>query len=91
MRSKLIILSIVITLVSQTETILIDSTNINLPETEISNTSETASLKEAKSTIIPSQGFSFNSLWRGVLGMITLPPEASTLLKAVLKSSPAFK
>ena len=27
---------------------------------------------EAKDTIIPSQGFSFNSLWRGVLGMVTL-------------------
>ena len=27
---------------------------------------------ESKDTIIPSQGFSFNSLWRGVLGMVTL-------------------
>lgn len=25
-----------------------------------------------ESTIIPSQGFSFNSLWRGILGMVTL-------------------
>jgi len=28
--------------------------------------------QESKNTIIPSQGFSFNSLWRGVLGMVTL-------------------
>ncbi|MBT7305546.1 MAG: Na+ dependent nucleoside transporter, partial [Bacteroidetes bacterium] len=27
---------------------------------------------ESKDTIIPSQGFSFNSLWRGILGMVTL-------------------
>ena len=26
-----------------------------------------------KTTIIPSEGFSFGSLWRGVLGMIALP------------------
>lgn len=29
-------------------------------------------IQKAEDTIIPSQGFSFNSLWRGVLGMITL-------------------
>ncbi len=28
--------------------------------------------QESKNTIIPSQGFSFKSLWRGVLGMVTL-------------------
>ena len=58
--------------VSQTETILIDSTTINFSETESSNTSEISALKETKGSIIPSQGFSINSLWRGVLGMITL-------------------
>ncbi|WP_396602209.1 NupC/NupG family nucleoside CNT transporter [Algibacter sp. R77976] len=58
--------------VSQTETILIDSTNINFSEKEITTSSETSSVKETKNTIIPSQGFSINSLWRGVLGMITL-------------------
>ena len=29
-------------------------------------------VQEATSVIIPSQGFTFNSLWRGVLGMVTL-------------------
>jgi CNT family concentrative nucleoside transporter len=29
-------------------------------------------IKKSEDTIIPSKGFSFNSLWRGVLGMITL-------------------
>ncbi|WP_299226901.1 nucleoside transporter C-terminal domain-containing protein [uncultured Psychroserpens sp.] len=33
---------------------------------------ETTVIKTQASTIIPSQGFSFNSLWRGVLGMVTL-------------------
>ncbi|WP_418602470.1 NupC/NupG family nucleoside CNT transporter [Hwangdonia sp.] len=58
--------------VSQTETILIDSTNINFSETKIADTSEGAALNETKSTIIESQGFSINSLWRGALGMVTL-------------------
>ena len=58
--------------VSQTETILIDSTTINFSETESSNASEISDLNETKGSIIPSQGFSINSLWRGVLGMITL-------------------
>ena len=29
-------------------------------------------IQKAEDTIIPSQGFSFNSLWRGVLGMVSL-------------------
>ncbi len=38
-----------------------------------SSTSETTPLTTANTTdIIPSQGFSMNSLWRGALGMITL-------------------
>lgn len=38
------------------------------------NTAKTAVVQEEtkESTIIPSQGFSFNSLWRGVLGMAVL-------------------
>ncbi len=43
---------------------VVESTGQNQQIT--SNTSET------ENTIIPSQGFSINSLWRGVLGMITL-------------------
>jgi CNT family concentrative nucleoside transporter len=35
-------------------------------------TTAAVNVAEAKDTIIPSQGFSFNSLWRGVLGMVTL-------------------
>ena len=58
--------------ISQTETILIDSTNITFSETDISSVLKTPSTNETNSTIIPSQGFSINSLWRGVLGMITL-------------------
>ncbi|MFD1161822.1 NupC/NupG family nucleoside CNT transporter [Hwangdonia seohaensis] len=58
--------------VSQTETILIDSTNINFSKTKIADTSEGAALNETKNTIIESQGFSINSLWRGALGMVTL-------------------
>ncbi len=42
----------------------VESTNQNQQVVSSSN--------EVKNTIIPSQGFSINSLWRGVLGMITL-------------------
>ena len=37
-----------------------------------SNNTTTIIHTENKSIIIPSQGFSFNSLWRGVLGMVVL-------------------
>ena len=44
--------------------------------TKISKDNSTATVTESpvdvSSDVIPSQGFSFNSLWRGVLGMITL-------------------
>ena len=44
--------------------------------TKISEDNSTATVTESpvdvSSDVIPSQGFSFNSLWRGVLGMITL-------------------
>ncbi|WP_298555937.1 nucleoside transporter C-terminal domain-containing protein [uncultured Algibacter sp.] len=58
--------------ISQTETILIDSTNINFSKPETSTTSKVSVVKKTNKTITPSQGFSINSLWRGVLGMITL-------------------
>ncbi|GAA4894115.1 nucleoside transporter [Flaviramulus aquimarinus] len=58
--------------VSETETILVDSTTINFSETDTSNTTKTSALNKPKDTIIPSQGFSISSLWRGVLGMVTL-------------------
>jgi len=44
------------------------SENNLAPETEVAPIAKS----ENASTIIPSQGFSLNSLWRGVLGMITL-------------------
>jgi len=62
--------------VSTTQTLGTDSIQTNNIEKEIldssseSINSNTSSSK--KNTIIPSQGFSFNSLWRGILGMITL-------------------
>ncbi len=44
----------------------VDSLKINTPETQIG----TATLNTA--SIIPSQGFSTSSLWRGALGMVSL-------------------
>lgn len=44
----------------------VDSLKVNTPETQIG----TATLKTA--SIIPSQGFSTSSLWRGALGMVSL-------------------
>ena len=35
-------------------------------------TEEAAIVADTENTIIPSQGFSFNSLWRGIIGMISL-------------------
>lgn len=40
----------------------------DLPEIQATSTV----IQKAEDTIIPSQGFSFNSLWRGILGMISL-------------------
>lgn len=62
----------VVDIVSQTETILIDSTQINFSNSEIKNTTPTPTLEGTKKSIIPSQGFSINSLWRGALGMVSL-------------------
>ncbi|AUP78782.1 NupC/NupG family nucleoside CNT transporter [Flavivirga eckloniae] len=51
-----------------------DTLNINGVDSKIENTSteqeQTASTSTV--TIIPSQGFSINSLWRGILGMVCL-------------------
>jgi len=58
--------------ISESETILIDSTKINNLDTITEIVSGTATSTTKKNTIIPSQGFSINSLWRGILGMITL-------------------
>ena len=57
------------------ETTLVDSTELifeNSPETLINNISDASTLEPKVNSIIPNQGFSVNSLWRGVLGMISL-------------------
>ncbi len=47
-----------------------NSLQINSEVTETSKPAVTASV--ASNSIIPSQGFSFNSIWRGILGMLSL-------------------
>ena len=49
-----------------------NSTTINDLKDENQSLPELKDSEEPKSIILPSQGFSINSLWRGVLGMITL-------------------
>tara|TARA_R110002073_G_scaffold186739_2_gene345344 strand:- start:1075 stop:2601 length:1527 start_codon:yes stop_codon:yes gene_type:complete len=49
-----------------------NSTTINDLKEENQSLPELKDSEEPKSIILPSQGFSINSLWRGVLGMITL-------------------
>ena len=49
-----------------------NSTTINDLKEENQSQPELKDSEEPKSIILPSQGFSINSLWRGVLGMITL-------------------
>ena len=44
----------------------------DLTNTESNSTSETSSISDNQVSIIPNEGFSFTSLWRGVLGMISL-------------------
>lgn len=57
--------------VSQVATVLADSTTV--PSDEIkTETSKLAPEEQTKSVIIESQGFSINSLWRGLLGMLSL-------------------
>ena len=49
-----------------------NSTTINDLKDENQSQPELKDSEQPKSIILPSQGFSINSLWRGVLGMITL-------------------
>lgn len=51
-----------------------DKTAVVDDKSEISviSKSSTAQSIQTQNTIIPNQGFSFNSLWRGVLGMVVL-------------------
>ncbi|WP_240964432.1 NupC/NupG family nucleoside CNT transporter [Flavivirga algicola] len=49
-----------------------DTLNINSTNLKTENVSTENSTNISVSTIIPSQGFSFNSLWRGALGMLSL-------------------
>jgi len=58
--------------ISNTEPILVDSTTLNFSDTHFKGVPESAPSSVNNNTIIPSQGFSINSLWRGALGMITL-------------------
>jgi len=53
---------------------IVDSseTSDGLANTENSNTSETLNINDTQFAIIPNEGFTFTSLWRGVLGMISL-------------------
>ncbi|GAA0749622.1 NupC/NupG family nucleoside CNT transporter [Gaetbulibacter jejuensis] len=61
--------------IEQVTEIVTDSINSINEITEVVDTENAVTTTEdatPKSTIIPSQGFSFNSLWRGALGMISL-------------------
>jgi CNT family concentrative nucleoside transporter len=61
--------------IEQVTEIVTDSINSINEITEVVDTENATTTTEdatPKSTIIPSQGFSFNSLWRGALGMISL-------------------
>ena len=44
----------------------------NTNEMAVIEATQDTSDNSTNAAIIPSQGFSFNSLWRGVLGMVTL-------------------
>lgn len=61
--------------IEQVTEIVTDTINSINEITEVVDTENAVTTTEdatPKSTIIPSQGFSFNSLWRGALGMISL-------------------
>ncbi len=57
--------------VTNTTTVLTDTTSTNFVNTSIKTPSPTKQIA-GKSIIIESQGFSLNSLWRGLLGMLSL-------------------
>lgn len=50
----------------------VDTLNINNVDSKPEDASKKSTTNTSTSTIIPSQGFSTNSLWRGALGMISL-------------------
>jgi CNT family concentrative nucleoside transporter len=50
----------------------VDLANPTIVDSQNEIISESITQNETANTIIPSQGFSVNSLWRGVLGMISL-------------------
>ncbi len=50
----------------------LSKTNDNLAITENPTASETSNINDNQVAIIPNEGFTFTSLWRGVLGMISL-------------------
>ena len=57
------------------KTTLVDSTELtfeNNTETITTNVSDESVSEPTTHTIVPNQGFSINSLWRGILGMISL-------------------
>ncbi|WP_298532843.1 nucleoside transporter C-terminal domain-containing protein [uncultured Algibacter sp.] len=57
------------------ETTLVDSTELTFDkvvEKTSTNNSEVTTSESAMNSIIPNQGFSINSLWRGILGMVSL-------------------
>ena len=49
-----------------------DSIPVNVTSVTLQNTPETTVSQPETASIVPSQGFSITSLWRGVLGMLTL-------------------
>ena len=57
---------------SVVKTEAVDSINESISDIQIKEISKSTSTTNASNSIIPSQGFSINSLWRGILGMISL-------------------
>lgn len=57
------------TVINKTST---DSIDKSLSNTTVENSITPQELEKPKNAIIPSEGFTLKSLWRGVLGMITL-------------------
>lgn len=58
--------------VSVNQTATSDSIDAENSSIEILVEAQNTPTNKIVNTIIPSQGFSFNSLWRGILGMVTL-------------------
>ncbi|WP_406684953.1 Na+ dependent nucleoside transporter [Seonamhaeicola sp. MEBiC1930] len=78
-----LLISTTTTIAQETEKTTLQEANIEVSTTEINSTSTTTLVDHSAKNevtptpstvtkIIPSQGFSFNSLWRGVLGMLVL-------------------